>query len=160
MKKKRLWTLIGGLCLVFILGTLPLKGICAEWPEDLIAISPAPGASVHMVLVGMGKVIENRTPIKHWIVQPLGGAKTWAPMLKKNKAHIAKLETYELELLHPTLGEHIVKEYGLRFKTGELIKDCRFMAKDKHLNAYDAAVLIIKELWQKLRKTHALRVVK
>jgi len=78
----------------------------------------------------------------------------------KNKAHLAKLEAHELELLHPTLGEHIVKEYGLRFKKGELIKDCRFMAKDKHLNANDAAVLIIKELWKKLRKTHALRVLK
>ena len=63
-------------------------------------------------------------------------------------------------MLHPTLGEHIVKEYGLGFKKGELIKDCRFMAKDKHLNENDAAVLIIKELWKKLRKTHALRVVK
>ena len=78
----------------------------------------------------------------------------------KNKAHIAKLEKYELELLYPTLGEHIVKEYGLGFKKGELIKDCRFRAKDKLLNANDAAVLIIEALWKKLRKTHALRVVK
>ena len=78
----------------------------------------------------------------------------------KNKAHIAKLEAPELELLHPTLGEHIVKEYGLRSKKGELIKDCRFMAKNKHLNKNDAAAMIIKELWKKLRKTHALRVVK
>lgn len=78
----------------------------------------------------------------------------------KNKTQIAKLAKYELELLHPTLGEHIVEEYGLRFKKGELIKDCRFMSKDKHLNANDAAALIIKEFWKKLRKTHALRVVK
>ncbi len=78
----------------------------------------------------------------------------------KNKAQIAKLETDELELLHPTLGEHIVKEYGLEFKGGELIRDCRFRAKDKHLNKNEAAELIIKELWKTLRKTHALRVVK
>lgn len=78
----------------------------------------------------------------------------------KNKAHMAKLEKYELELLHPTLGEHIAKEYGLRFKKGALIKDCRFRTKNRHLNANDAAVLIIEALWEKLRKTHALRVVK
>jgi hypothetical protein len=33
------------------------------------------------------------------------------------------------------------------------------MAKDRGLDADDAAVLIIKQLWRKLRKTHALKVV-
>ena len=40
------------------------------------------------------------------------------------------------------------------------MKDCRFMAKDKDLHENDAAALIVKELWKKLRKTHALRVIK
>jgi len=57
------------------------------------------------------------------------------------------------------LGKHIKEDYGLRFKKGELMKDCRFMAKGKVIDEY-AAELIIKELWRKLRKTHALRVVK
>jgi len=57
------------------------------------------------------------------------------------------------------LGKHIKEDYGLRFKKGELMKDCRFMAKGKVIDEA-AAELIIKELWRKLRKTHALRVVK
>jgi hypothetical protein len=78
----------------------------------------------------------------------------------KVKIHIAKLENNELELIHSTLGKHIKESYGLQFKKGELMKDCRFMAKGKVINEDAAAEFIIKELWKKLRKTHALRVVK
>ena len=78
----------------------------------------------------------------------------------KVKIHIAKLEENELELLHSTLGKHIKEDYGLQFKRGELMKDCRFMAKGKVIDEDAAAERIIKELWKKLRKTHALRVVK
>ena len=59
-----------------------------------------------------------------------------------------------------TLGKHIKEDYGLQLKKGELMKDCRFMAKGKVIDEDAAAELIIKELWKKLRKTHALRVVK
>jgi hypothetical protein len=78
----------------------------------------------------------------------------------KIKIHIAKLEESELELLYSTLGKHIKKDYGLQFRKGELMKDCRFMAKGKFIDEDAAAELIIQELWQKLRKTHALRAVK
>ena len=78
----------------------------------------------------------------------------------KVKILIAKLEDDELELLHSTLGKHIKESYGLQFKKGELMKDCRFMAKGKVINEDAAAELILRELWKKLRKTHALRVVK
>jgi hypothetical protein len=78
----------------------------------------------------------------------------------KEKTNLVKLEEHELELLPPDLGEYIVENYGLQFDKGMLIKDCRFMVKGKELNEHGAAALIIKELWRKLRKTHALRVVK
>jgi hypothetical protein len=78
----------------------------------------------------------------------------------KAKIHIAGLEENELELLHPTLGEHIKKDYGLEYKNGELMKDCRFLAKGKLIDEDVAAELIIKEMWKKLRETHVLRIVK
>jgi len=78
----------------------------------------------------------------------------------KAKFHIGKLEKNELEVLHPTLGEHIKEDYGLKFKRGELMKDCRFMAKGKIIDEDVAAELIIKEMWKKLRKTYVLRIVK
>jgi len=36
-------------------------GWAVEWPKDVTVISPAPGASVHMVQVGVGKVIDKYT---------------------------------------------------------------------------------------------------
>jgi hypothetical protein len=78
----------------------------------------------------------------------------------KIKIHIAKLEENELELLHSTLGKHIKKSYGLQFKRSELMKDCRFVAKDKVMDEDAAAEFLLKELWKTLRKTHALRVVR
>jgi hypothetical protein len=78
----------------------------------------------------------------------------------KTKIQIAGLEKNELEVLYPTLGEHIKDVYGLKYKRGELMKDCRFMAKGKSIDEDVAAELIIKEMWKKLRKTHVLRVVK
>ena len=78
----------------------------------------------------------------------------------KTKIQIAGLEKNELEVLYPTLGEHIKDVYGLKYKKGELMKDCRFMAKGKSIDEDVAAELIIKEMWKKLRKTHVLRVVK
>ena len=78
----------------------------------------------------------------------------------KARIHIAKLEKNELDVLHPTLGEHIKENYGLKFKKGELMKDCRFMAKGKVIDEDVSAELIIKEMWKKLRETHTLKVVK
>ena len=78
----------------------------------------------------------------------------------KEKTNLAKLEEHELKLLPPDLGKYIRDNYGIKFKKGELIKDCRFMAKDKNITEESASAVIIKELWKKLRKTHALRVVK
>jgi hypothetical protein len=44
-----------------------------EWPKDVRVITPAPGATVHIIAVGLGKVVQKYTPIENWIVQPLGG---------------------------------------------------------------------------------------
>ncbi len=102
---------------------------------------------------------DNLKPLYPRTVEDATG-KLFSELPFKDKTYIAKLEEYELEILHPTLGKYIKEYYGLRFKNSELMKDCRFMAKDKDLHKNDAAALIVKELWKKLRKTHALRVVK
>ncbi|MBN2035019.1 MAG: TAXI family TRAP transporter solute-binding subunit [Deltaproteobacteria bacterium] len=68
---------------------LPMAGAAAEWPTDVAVVSPAPGASVHMVLVGVGTVITKYTPIKNWIVQPLGGPLVWLPLMKGGRCDFA-----------------------------------------------------------------------
>jgi TRAP transporter TAXI family solute receptor len=81
-----------------------------EWPKDVTVISPAPGATVHMVQVGMGKVVEKYTPIEHWIVQPLGGPALWLPMMKEGKCHFANHSA--ADILNAFLGRGLYAKLG------------------------------------------------
>lgn len=111
MKSERLITLYKVACIAIILGLLMVPGVySAEWPKDLVSISPAPGATVHIVLVGMGRAIEKHTPCKHWIVQPLGGATIWAPRLRKGEAQFVMYSApMAMEVF---LGEKQFKTFG------------------------------------------------
>jgi len=85
-------------------------GLGAEWPKDVTVISPAPGASVHMVQVGVGKVVEKYTPIEHWIVQPLGGPKLWLPLMKQGKCDFANHNA--ADILNAFLGRGLYGKLG------------------------------------------------
>jgi TRAP transporter TAXI family solute receptor len=91
---------------LFIAG--PVWGV--DWPKDVSAISPAPGASVHHVLVGVGKAIEKYTPIENWIVQPLGGPKLWLPMMSQGKAQFANHNS--ADILNAFLGRGLYAKLG------------------------------------------------
>jgi len=81
-----------------------------EWPKDVTVISPAPGASVHMVQVGIGKAIEKHTPIKSWIVQPLGGPKLWLPLMDQGKCDFANHNA--ADILNAFLGRGLYAKMG------------------------------------------------
>jgi len=81
-----------------------------EWPKDVTVISPAPGASVHMVQVGIGTVIEKYTPIENWIVQPLGGPKLWLPLMKQGKCDFANHNA--ADILNAFLGRGLYAKMG------------------------------------------------
>jgi len=86
------------------------QGWTAAWPESVTVVSPAPGASVHMVLVGFGSVVEKYTPIKNWIVQPLGGPKLWLPMMKQGKCQFANHSAPDI--LNAFLGRGAYEKMG------------------------------------------------
>ena len=73
----------------------------------------------------------------------------------------ADLGEDELRVLELALGKYI--RYRLdQLDVGvnkELMKDC-LSKSGKPLNETDAATVIIKEIWNRLRETHRLRVVK
>lgn len=108
MKKRGLFRIVvlAGMILLFIINF----GWAVEWPKDVTVISPAPGATVHLVLVGIGKVVEKYTPIKHWIVQPLGGPALWLPMMKEGKAHFANHSAPDI--LNAFLGRGEYEKFG------------------------------------------------
>ncbi len=77
------------------------------------------------------------------------------------KVSTANLDENEFRVLELTLGKYI--RYRLdQFDVGinkEIVKDC-LEKSGESLNEVDAASVIIKELWNRLRESHRLRVVK
>mgnify|MGYP001223979895 FL=1 len=78
----------------------------------------------------------------------------------KDKTTVANMAAMELSTLDPSLGEYIRNAYRLWGGNQPLLDSCRWLAaKDRTDNA-DPAMVIIQELWNELRKTHTLRLVK
>ena len=86
------------------------SGWAGEWPKDVNVITPAPGASVHMIAVGVGKAVQKHTPIENWIVQPLGGPKLWLPMMSQGKADFANHNA--ADILNAFLGRGLYSKLG------------------------------------------------
>ena len=78
----------------------------------------------------------------------------------KDRTTIANMTMGELINLNPTIGAYIRNKFGLFSGNKDLLEACRWWSKDQHLLPEQAPMMIIKELWQQLRKTHKLRVVK
>ena len=78
----------------------------------------------------------------------------------KDKVLIAKMNNDELHMLDRTLGTHLQNNYGLQLQGGELIRDCRYLAKNRNLKPGEASALIIEKFWKKVRETHLPRIVK
>ena len=84
-----------------------------------------------------------------------------AELTLAEKVSAADLDENEFRVLELIMGKLI--RYKLDQKdvavNKELMRDC--LAKSgKSLNEVDAATVILKELWNRLRETHRLRVVK
>ncbi len=101
-----------GLLALTVVLSLALAGAvwAVEWPKDVTVISPAPGASVHMVQVGVGKVVEKYTPIENWIVQPLGGPKLWLPLMSQGRCQFANHNA--ADILNAFLGRGLYAKMG------------------------------------------------
>jgi hypothetical protein len=77
----------------------------------------------------------------------------------KDKSTITKMSEDDLTNLHPTLGLNIRNRF-LYPRNDKLLESCRQIARDEYLHWDQAASIIIRELWKKLRETHKIRVVK
>jgi hypothetical protein len=77
----------------------------------------------------------------------------------KDKSTITKMSEADLTNLHPTLGLGI-RNRLLYPRNDNLLESCRQVAGDKYVHWDQAASIIIKELWEKLRETYKIRIVK
>jgi len=78
----------------------------------------------------------------------------------KDKATIANMALEELISLHFTLGDYINTHFNLFTTNTQLLDDCRKLAGQKALGPKDAAAVIIKQVWQRLRDTCRIRIIK
>jgi hypothetical protein len=78
----------------------------------------------------------------------------------KDRVTVANMSESELPTLNRTLGEHIVHRYGLVAGNPALVRSLRWTAHRPLMDETDAAAVIIRELWKKLRATHPLRRIK
>jgi hypothetical protein len=78
----------------------------------------------------------------------------------KDKARLAGMTEGELGNLHPSLALYIKNNYGLLADNGKLLEACSQAAGIEDLDYDHAAFVIIKKLWENLKETHRLRLVK
>ena len=78
----------------------------------------------------------------------------------KDKAVMANMTVAELGSLDRILGRYIIHFFRLPAGNDELMASCRFVSKKEVPNEDVASKVIIERLWEKLRATHKLRVIK
>jgi hypothetical protein len=83
-----------------------------------------------------------------------------AKLTLKDKTLIANMAEVELSVLRNTLGEYIQKEFVLGSGNQDLMRSCYFLIKKKKISKGQAAEIIIRELWKRLRDSHKLRIIK
>jgi hypothetical protein len=66
----------------------------------------------------------------------------------------------ELIKLNASLGRYIMDKFGLWSGNEKLMESCLELTDYPLRDEDDAAAVIVKELWLKLRQTHKLRIVR
>ncbi len=79
----------------------------------------------------------------------------------KDKVVMADLSEHELDTtVYLEMAKSLRREFGLNNGNDELLKSCQHYMGKEYDRFEDPAMIIIKELWKKIRKKHILRLVK
>lgn len=78
----------------------------------------------------------------------------------KEKTHIAHMAKEDLSALPPTVGRYIRDHFGLGWGNAELLASCRSVSGQDDLTEASAVNVIIEALWEELRHTHGLKLIK
>jgi hypothetical protein len=81
-------------------------------------------------------------------------------MSLKDKAIIANMNEAELINLNASLDKYILDKFDLWSDNEELKESCSAVSEYPIHDEDDVVTIIIKQLWQKLRHTHKLKIVK
>ena len=78
----------------------------------------------------------------------------------KQKTTIANMAESELIKLNANLARYILDKFGLWSGNQNLVESCQKQADYPLHNEDDAAAVVVKELWRRLKETHKLRIIK
>jgi hypothetical protein len=78
----------------------------------------------------------------------------------KDKTMIARMGENDLPRLFLASGAYIQDKFGLWSGNGVLLDSCRSVLGENNIQEDDASMVIIRELWEELRKSHAIKAIK
>ena len=81
-------------------------------------------------------------------------------MTLEERVRMANFDKEELRVVDYSLSIFIRNQLFMKDINKELFESCRTASGNKNLNENTAALVIIERLWEKLRKTYMLRIVK
>jgi len=81
-------------------------------------------------------------------------------MSLEERVRMASFDKEELRVINYSLSIFIRNQLLMKDINKKLFESCRTVSENKNLNEGTAALVIIERLWEKLRKTYRLRVVK
>jgi len=81
-------------------------------------------------------------------------------MSLEERVRMASFDKEELRMINYSLSIFIRNQLLMKDINKDLFESCRMVSGNKNLNEGTAALVIIEKLWEKLRKTYRLRVVK
>jgi hypothetical protein len=77
----------------------------------------------------------------------------------RDRVSIARMKEEELDSLQPTMGRYIRENFRLWSGNLLLMESCISFSGEPDFNEENAASVIIREVWKKLRQTHLMRAV-
>ena len=81
-------------------------------------------------------------------------------MTLEERVRMANFDKEELRVINYSLSIFIRNHLFMKDINKELFESCRMVSGNKNLNESTAALVIIEKLWEKLRETYRLRIVK
>jgi hypothetical protein len=77
-------------------------------------------------------------------------------MSVNNEIHLATMNKNDLIDLHFSLGNYIRNSFGLWTGNEALMESCRMVSGNQDLHVDDVSMVIIKALWEELKKKNIL----
>ena len=81
-------------------------------------------------------------------------------MTLEERVRLANFNKDELRVINYSLSIFIRNQLFMKDVNKELFESCREVSGNKNLNEATAALIIIENLWERLRDTHRLRILR